>query len=545
MCAGVSTLSHSRVFAFFARRDVDLNAEEDGNTRRLRYPRALRGFAPYLGAIGAIALGATVLVTIYFTLLDWQWITFLAGILTAGVLSLASRSIRAEWLIARRTAQLTLVRQALATETRLRTRAEQDLAHIEKNVTYLHESLPLMLAYVDNQRQLKYHNRAFAHGLGHAVSHINGRHLREVLGNTVYGEMESDLAGAFGGSVAHRERLHKSTTGESFRLLVQCLPQFNDDGDVVGVFVLSTDITDPQDFVLPPFPMPVAEAPVVEPPQRTVNAITETGIERDDEIMRLRNALERDEFCLFFQTIEPLVAKVGAVPFREILLRLKAEEESMMPPGSFLPVAEEHGMLPDLDRWVIRHLLGWMQANATRQQAMYSVNISAQTLADPEFPAFVKKALREFGLPGSLLCFELKEADVLNRSADANRFIGQLRPEGCRHAICGFSGNRASFDLLRQVPVNFLKIDGSLILNIRRSAVDLARVKAIQRVAQAISINTVAECVEDKKTLAHLRLIGVDFAQGFGISRPRDLREIPSRLPSEAETKSEVAMAAA
>jgi EAL domain-containing protein (putative c-di-GMP-specific phosphodiesterase class I) len=266
---------------------------------------------------------------------------------------------------------------------------------------------------------------------------------------------------------------------------------------------------------LPPLPAPILR-------------IAELAPEQGDDAALLRHALAHDEFCLFFQAIEPVAADSGALPFREILLRLKVEEENMLPPGSFLPVAEKFGMLPDLDRWVVRHVLGWMRVDASRQQAMYSINISPQTLADREFPAFVKNALRDFGLPGSLLCFELPENDILNQPDDAARFVGALQPEGCHCAICAFNGSRVSFDILRKVPVNFLKIDGSLILNSRRSAVDQARVKAIHRVAQAIGIRTIAVCVEDDKTLAWLRTVGVDFAQGFGISRPQDLRNIPA-----------------
>jgi EAL domain-containing protein (putative c-di-GMP-specific phosphodiesterase class I)/PAS domain-containing protein len=498
-------------------------------------PWALRKIAPYLGAIGALVLVCMVLVTMYFTWLSWQWITFLSGILGASILSLASRSIHVEWLIARRTAQLAQARQKLANETRMRTRAEQDLAGIENNIAYLHESLPAMLAYIDPQHHLKYHNRAFRHGLGTAVSHIDGRHLREVVGNIVYRELEDDISCAFDGSVVHCERLHKSIAGESFRLLMQYLPQFNDAGAVAGVFLLSTDITAPADFAAASSAMARIETPIesapADWPRAPVEESAQTQATPVSDAVRLRNALEHDEFCLFFHAIEPVTAQGDEIPFREILLRLKAEEESMMPPGSFLPVAEEHGMLPDLDRWVVRHLLGWMRAETPRQRAVFSINISAQTMADPAYPAFVKVALRECGLPGSLLCFEFQETDAQNQTADVSRFIGQLQAEGCRFAICGFGGNRASFDLLRRLPVNFLKIDGSLILHIRRSAVDFARVKAIHRVAQAIGVRTIAECVEDSKTLARLRSIGVDFAQGFAISRPQDLAQIALHPP--------------
>ncbi len=528
----VNSLPRSGLFACVARGESVEKPAVDETARRAKVRWAYRRMAPYVGALGAVLLVAMVLFTMFFTLLEWQWFTFFSGVLGAAALSLASRSIHSEWLIARRNAQLSLARQKLANEARLRARAEEDLAGVENSITYLHESLPAMLAFVDDRHQLKYHNRAFRHGLGAAVSHIDGRHLREVVGNIVYGELEADLSRAFEGSMAHRERMHKSAAGETFRLLMQCLPQFNETGEVVGVFLLSTDITGPQDFALPPFPMPPPGMPAVVSSPSPIERVAEPLPDQCEDAVLLRHALAHDEFCLFFQAIVPVTPDKGARPFREILLRLKVEEESMLPPGSFLPVAEKYGMLPDLDRWVVRHVLGWTRVDATRQQAVYSINISPQTMADREFPAFVKKALRDFGLPGSLLCFELPETDILNRPDDAAWFVGQLRPEGCGCAICGFNGSRVSFDLLRKVPVNFLKIDGGLILNSRRSAVDQARVKAIHRVAQAIGIRTIAECVEDDKTLAWLRTIGVDFAQGFGISRPRDLRKIPAGPPA-------------
>ncbi|MEO8103250.1 MAG: EAL domain-containing protein, partial [Betaproteobacteria bacterium] len=251
----------------------------------------------------------------------------------------------------------------------------------------------------------------------------------------------------------------------------------------------------------------------------------------DNDAARLRNALAGNEFCLFFQAIESVAADAAAVPFREILLRLKAEEENMLPPGSFLPVAEQHGMLPDLDRWVVRHLLGWVRGDSLRQRAVYSINLSIPTVADAGFPDFVADALREFALPGSLLCFELQESGALSQPADVLRFVRRLQPLGCRIALCGFNGDRVSLDLLRRIPVNFLKIDGTLILHMRRSAIDQARVKAIQRVAKAIGIGTIAECVEDNKTLARLRAIGVDYAQGFAVSLPQPLRDIANIVP--------------
>ena len=501
---------------------------------RAKIARIFRRIAPYLSVLAALVLVVLVLVSMHFTSLDWQWVTFFGGVLSAAVVTLGTRSLGAERLAARRGTQLALAHQQLARETALRCRAKQELAAIENDIAFLHESLPVMIAYVDTQLQLKYYNRAFHNGLGAAIGNIDGRHLRDVLSGVVYVELESDISNAFGGRVVHRDQMYKSTAGQNVLLKMQFLPKFAADGTVSGVFLLATEMTG----------LEVVAAPVNVAPRLALQGAEslppspDGAVERDADASRLRFALANDEFCLFYQTIEPVDKRGAAVPFREILLRLKLEEESMMPPGSFLPVAEEYGMMPDLDRWVTRQLLGWIRIDPIRRHAAYSVNMSAQTMADVEFPAFVGQALRDFGLPGSLLCFELQESDLLHWSEDAIRTISRLQPEGCRFAICGFRGNRDSFDLLQRVPVNFLKIDGCLILNIQRSAIDMARVKSIQRVARAIGVSTIAECVEDDITLAQLRTLGVDFAQGFGISRPQDLRQIALSIPPDTTDES-------
>ena len=516
----------------------NLDSGDDAN-HRTKLPLAFRRITPYLGVSGVLILVGLVLASIFFTWRDWHWVTFLSGILGAAILSIVSRTIRAEWLVVRRTAQLSLARQKLATETRLRMRAEQQRAGVEDNVKYLHESFPAMLAYVDQQHILKYHNRAFRHGLGATIDHIDGRHLREVVGDKVYGELESDLAGAFAGRVIHRESLQKSTAGETFRLLVQYLPHYNDSGAVQGIFQLSTDITAREDVFAEVMPAASIEVQHAETTQTRASDADESAAERADDEARLRAALDRDEFCLLMQTIAPLAVPADTLPFCEILLRLKNEEENLIPPGSFLPIAEQFGMLPELDRWVVRHLLGWISKDVSRKRGVYSINIAAQTISDRAFPDFVRQSLSDFRLAGSLLCFELQEVDLMQRSADASRMIRQLQPEGCRFALCGFAGTRASFDLLRRVPVNFLKIDGSLILNARRSSVDMTRVTSIHRVAQTIGVSTIAECVEDKDTLNRLRAIGIDFAQGFGISHPQHLEhwQVDTRPDDHAETE--------
>ncbi|MBI3714770.1 MAG: EAL domain-containing protein [Betaproteobacteria bacterium] len=485
--------------------------------------------APYLGALGAIAVAIVLLATIYFTWFSLQWVAFLSGILIAAVLSIASRSAKAEWMVANRTAQLTLIRDKLAQETRLRTRAETAFAGASKSAAFLDDLLPAMLAHVDTAQNIAYHNRAFRLWSGLSASHVEGYHLRDVVGSTLYANLESDIAQALAGQEVHNEHRQLSAAGEASRLLVQCLPQFDQDGGVCGVFLLMTDITRPQDVAPVPAPSP---APVQEIDRHEQEKVARCGTSAaeltqwDGDTRQLRKALAQDEFCLYSQSIKPLQTPSGQRRLYEILLRLNEEEDGLMPPGYFLHLAEQHGMLPELDRWVVRNLLGWISRDEPRQTATYSINIAKETIADAGFPDFVARSLREHRISGTTLCFEFQEADLLIQPEMAAAFAGELKRHGCRSAICGFGGNRLSFEILQHFVPDYIKIDGGLVLNMLRSPADLARVKAINAVAHEAGIAAIAECVEDRNTIEKLSSLQVDYAQGFGISRPRRLQDL-------------------
>jgi EAL domain-containing protein (putative c-di-GMP-specific phosphodiesterase class I) len=243
---------------------------------------------------------------------------------------------------------------------------------------------------------------------------------------------------------------------------------------------------------------------------------------------RLRSALDNDEFCLYCQTIRPLDAGSATheAPFYEILIRLREEEEGLMPPGAFLPLAEEYGLLPDLDRWVVRHVIEWSRAKPERQAITFAINISAATISNPDFADYVAGELQRQGASGSLLCFEIADADAYSRRKDIARLISTLGPTGCRTTLSGFGQSAESFSLLKHIAVDFLKIDGDIILDLHRNPVALTKLKAIMRVAQATNRRTIAEFVESEETLATLREFGVDYAQGFGIGLPRPLSDL-------------------
>ena len=164
---------------------------------------------------------------------------------------------------------------------------------------------------------------------------------------------------------------------------------------------------------------------------------------------------------------------------------------------------------------------------------MYFINISGATIVDPGFPEFLRLTLLEYGIPGAALCFEIPDSELASRTADVAEFSRQVRQCGCRVALSGFGRDRISFELLHGLQAEFLKIDGSIILDILRDRVDLAKVTAINRVAKTIGMKTIAEFVESDEIVAKLRELTVDFAQGFGISRPRPLVELGSFIGTE------------
>jgi PAS domain S-box-containing protein len=490
------------------------------NKKKLR--AAYGTVSPYLGALGVIGLLAMLLGTIYFTWLEVSWVPFLAGILVAAMLALVSRASRAEWIVGRRTLQLLSLREKLTKELLLRSRAEEALASVKTSVHYLDQEMTAMLSYVNAEQCFQYHNRAFRTFRGIKKENIDGRQMREVLGAANFAEIEDHARQALSGSIARFEGTQRAIGNTVFQLSTQFLPHFGDGGKVLGFFAVQTDITASKHLVAPQSSL--AASRHGHNASNNVNP-AETP-DWNDPAARLRAALDNDEFFLYCQSIVATAPANKTLPFYEVLLRLKEEEQNLILPGSFLPFAEEHGMLPDLDRWVVRHLLKWANGTPGLHKAIYSVNISAGTITDLAFPGFVREQLRSHPLHGNHLCLEFSEADALAREPAVAKLIAELKPLGCLFAMSGIGPRLVPADLSARMPVDYLKISGDLVLNILREPVDLAKVTAINRAAHHMGIGTIAEYVENEPTLARLRELEVDLAQGFGISRPRPLYDL-------------------
>lgn len=479
-----------------------------------RGPKAglLKSVRPYVAVAAVVVTGAVLGATIYFTLLDLQWVAFLAGILLASILAMTARAARAEQSAASNLGRLSLAEYQMAGQAQRHVELEQQLVAARVRLRFSDEQLPIMLAFVDQDTRYRFHNRAFGGWLGLSEEKIQGQHMREVLGRKVYSEIEPYVLAAANGQVVRYERTHKAADGALFQLAVQYLPRFAEDGGYAGFYVAITDVTERRHVSA-----------------RSAAPAPGSAGEPDDAGQRILAAINGNEFTLLCHRIVPLSGDPAAPGHYELLIRLLEEESGMVPPGAFFPLAEEFGLLPQLDRWVVSNLLDWIAgpdgAAIAGAGSVYFVNVAAATLSDPDFPEFLELQLRRTGVPGKAVCFEIDEADLVRKRGDADAFARQARLNGCRIAISGFGESPQSLGLLKQFPADFVKINGSIVRLALAYPVPRAKVAATVHAARAIGARTVAEMVEDEGTLAMLRASGVDFAQGFGISLPQRLTE--------------------
>lgn len=246
----------------------------------------------------------------------------------------------------------------------------------------------------------------------------------------------------------------------------------------------------------------------------------------------VNKALQQDRFILFAQTIKPLREGNGALPHREILIRILEKDGTLIPPGAFIPPAERYDLMPKVDRWVITHLFSSLsnymrshpnEENLQQALGMIAVNLSAASINDELFIHFVRDQFSEFGIPPEAICFEITETAVMASLERARNFIREVREMGCRLALDDFGSGMSSFNYLKNLPVDYLKIDGGFVRDLVRDTVDQTIIESINRTGHALGIRTVAEMVEERDSIEILRRIGVDYAQGMAISPPRPL----------------------
>ena len=242
---------------------------------------------------------------------------------------------------------------------------------------------------------------------------------------------------------------------------------------------------------------------------------------------RLQNALDEDRLRLYAQAIVPLPSGVDRAPHFEILVRME-EGGRLITPGSFLPAAERYGLMPRVDQWVVRNTLAWIGDRVRREGALpgvYSINISGASLSDERFRQDLRDTLERLQLPHGAICFEITETSAVANLSKVVPFIREIKQLGCFFALDDFGSGLSSFAYLKNLPVDFLKIDGSFIKDIVHDPIDLAMVEAINAIGHVMGLQTIAEYVADEDILRRVEAIGIDFAQGYHLGVPQPLAD--------------------
>jgi EAL domain-containing protein (putative c-di-GMP-specific phosphodiesterase class I) len=237
----------------------------------------------------------------------------------------------------------------------------------------------------------------------------------------------------------------------------------------------------------------------------------------------IRDALDNDNFVLFCQPVFSLQAE--RVTQYELLLRLRDADGRMVRPFGFLEPADRYGMMAEIDRWVVGHALDLL-ANDQTGDLRLEVNIAGQSLGDPELTSLIEQQIAVTDLDPARLILEVSENVAAANLEACGRLAKRLRGLGCGFALDDFGSTFASFRHLRDLPVNFLKIDGDLVVTVTESRTGQLTIKSLVELARGLGAETIAEYVSDDQTLEFLREQGVGYAQGYRIGRPRPIEEV-------------------
>ncbi len=240
---------------------------------------------------------------------------------------------------------------------------------------------------------------------------------------------------------------------------------------------------------------------------------------------KIESALNAERFELFLQPICSLRANPTMAHY-EVLLRLRTLEGILLEPGSFLDAAAHRNLMPSIDRWVVRSLLAWLTNNRkvwTKRPSVFCINLASQSMTDVSFISYLESCVEKSGVPPQALCFEITERFASSGNISVAESMRRLEALGCEVALDDFGANAPSYGYLRSVPAHYFKIDGSLVLAAPNDRVARAVISSIVRMAGDLGVQTVAESVESDSELQAMRALGVDYAQGFLIGRPRSL----------------------
>ncbi|MBE9564772.1 MAG: EAL domain-containing protein, partial [Proteobacteria bacterium] len=242
---------------------------------------------------------------------------------------------------------------------------------------------------------------------------------------------------------------------------------------------------------------------------------------------RIAEAIDNDRLKLYAQPIVPLKNKDPMKQHMEILVRLLDEDEQLIPPNAFIPAAERYKLMHLVDRNVIYKTFSFINeySDADEKLTQFSINLSGNTIDDKNIINYIKETAAEFEINPKHICFEITETAAIRNLQKAKLFIKDLKSFGFKFALDDFGSGLSSFQYLKNLPVDFLKIDGSFVSDMVNNNVDHAMVAAINEVGHIMGIETIAEYVENDQIVKKLKDLDVDYAQGYGIEQPKPLKQ--------------------
>lgn len=257
-------------------------------------------------------------------------------------------------------------------------------------------------------------------------------------------------------------------------------------------------------------------------------------------IAKINDALENNSFHCEFQLIAPSSFATKEDYCIEALIRLKHEDGSNISPAAFLPAAERYNTIAKIDRWMIENTFRTLANHRETLDRLRfcSINLSGDSICSEELINIIKKYLATYKIPAEKICFEITETQAMLNINQAKKALSQIKALGCFIALDDFGSGMSSYGYLKQLPVNFLKIDGSFVRNIKEDKVHRTFVKSMGEIATAMGLETIAEYVEDMQTYHLLQTLGIDYAQGFGIAKPIKIEKIAYLLKEKNLIKS-------
>ena len=238
-------------------------------------------------------------------------------------------------------------------------------------------------------------------------------------------------------------------------------------------------------------------------------------------VSRLTHAFKEGRFILYRQPVIPLSEQITTHKHYELLIRLQDGDNGLVLPGAFIPAAERYNFMPVLDRWVIR--TAFEQCFQFNNNDRYAINLSGTSLNSGTLLQFIKREMRRTPIQPQNICFEITETAAIDNLLKAAKLIKELKQYGFKFALDDFGKGLSSYSYLSNLPVDYLKIDGDFVKKLSTNPVNYEIIKSVNHIGHLMGMRTIAECVEDEKTLRDLRKIGIDYGQGNSIGEPQPL----------------------